>query len=289
MSGDHPAPSVTSSIRPAHMPSQNAKQRPVSSIKTGFGPASFRAPRRRSRFGRSIAGAIASASIVGFSLLRGARDAEPIIAGVQSHASSRAEAFAMPGAAADRSAAVAETLEPPTQVVGAAASHAPLSSPHGEPDAAPPALLQRVALGGRETVPAERREAETASQPSTGQPDAIERLIEQLTKPAEAPPRDAAPAPAAPVGQSPAATPTGPAETASHLDAGRQATSVKAQTTSTDEVKATATMASGAVPAAAPVTNARRQKPCRAPFKPACRITAICQPASSGKAAATRV
>ena len=74
----------------------------------------------RLRFGRfsSIAksmafwafytGAIASASIASFSIVRGGRDAKPAAAGIQSDASRGSEAIAVPGSMADRPGAIAD-------------------------------------------------------------------------------------------------------------------------------------------------------------------------------------
>ena len=60
-------------------------------------------------------GAVASASIAGFTLLRGGRDADPTIAVVQSGTSHEPEAVPKPGAAVDRPAAVAESVTPRAQ------------------------------------------------------------------------------------------------------------------------------------------------------------------------------
>src|SRR3954464_6376885 len=82
----------------------------------------------RLRFGRfsSIAksmafwafytGAIASASIASFSIVRGGRDAKPTVAGIQSATPRGTEAIAVPGSTADRSATIAEGMDPKTRV-----------------------------------------------------------------------------------------------------------------------------------------------------------------------------
>ena len=80
-------------------------------------------------------GAIASASIAGFSIVRGGRDAKPAIAGLQPDTSRGSEATAMPGSAADRSAAIADGMNPKMWVADSDASHAPKSLQLGEADA----------------------------------------------------------------------------------------------------------------------------------------------------------
>ena len=82
----------------------------------------------RLRFGRfsSIAksmafwafytGAIASASIASFSIVRGGRDAKPAAAGIQSDAPRGTEAIAVPGSMADRPGAIADAMNPKMRV-----------------------------------------------------------------------------------------------------------------------------------------------------------------------------
>ena len=145
-------------------------------------PASWRMSVRageheRLRFGRfsSIAksmafwafdtGAIASASIASFSIVRGGRDAKPAVAGIQSDAPRGSEAIAVPGSMADRPGAIADGMNPRMRVADSDALHPPKSSRLGEADAGVAKPLQQGAAGVRETVPAARRETET-SQPS---------------------------------------------------------------------------------------------------------------------------
>ena len=108
-------------------------------------PASWRmsvhaGEHERLRFGRfsSIAksmafwafytGAIASASIASFSIVRGGRDAKPAAAGIQSDAPRGAEAIAVPGSMADRPGAIAEGMNPKMRVADSDALHPPKSS-----------------------------------------------------------------------------------------------------------------------------------------------------------------
>jgi hypothetical protein len=172
-------------------------------------------------------GAIASASIASFSIVRGGRDAKPTIAEASSHTSRGAEAIMMPGSAADRSAAIAEGVKPKVQAGDAASLHTPKSSPLGEPDSGVPKLLQQGTAGGRETAPASRREAEAPLPSNAGRPHAIA----QSTDPA------AAGGLAAPVARSPSAL---PAETPPHSDTEPPRTGEKLQIAAKDKAKATA-------------------------------------------------
>jgi hypothetical protein len=196
--------------------------------------------RRRFRYGRlpgvatSIAfwalyrGAVACASIAGFSLLRGVRDTQPTIVGEQSQASDRTEA----ASAADRPAAVPEVAEPRPRLVVATG----LRPPQANPDAAGPGLLQPLVAGSREPVSTAARDAMAPPpQSDTGPPDAIGQLIMQLTAAAEAPP-DAATEPATSIGLSAS-------------DTGRN-TGDTPLAASADEAKAAATAPSGGLPAA---------------------------------------
>ena len=103
-------------------------------------PASWRmsvhaGEHERLRFGRfsSIAksmafwafytGAIASASIASFSIVRGGRDAKPAVAGIQSDASRGTEAIAVPGSMADRPGAIADGMNPKMRFANSDALH----------------------------------------------------------------------------------------------------------------------------------------------------------------------
>jgi hypothetical protein len=178
-------------------------------------------------------GAVACASIAGFSLLRGARDTQPIAG--ESSVFRRTEAVPTSATVADRSA-VPEVVEPQAQSVGDTGSQPPQSSPKAEPDAAASGVSQRVAVGGRAPVSPDTREAMAPPRSDTGPPDAIGKLIMQLTDLAEAP-RDSTPATS--VGPSSSITPTGPAETPPLSDAGRNAGDTP-PVASTGEARATA-------------------------------------------------
>ena len=150
-------------------------------------PASWRMSVRadeheRLRFGRfsSIAksmafwafytGAIASASIASFSIVRGGRDAKPVVAGIRSDAPRGSEAMRCrvhgrsPGGDCRRHE---------SKDAGADSDdlHPTKSSRLGEADAGVAKPLQQGAAGVRETVPAARRETKTAIESQSARPD----------------------------------------------------------------------------------------------------------------------
>ncbi len=210
----------------------------------------------RLRFGRfsSIAksmafwafytGAIASASIASFSIVRGGRDAKPAVAGIQSDAPRGTEAIAVPGSMADRPGAIADGMNPKMRVADSDALHPAKFSRLGEADAGVAKPLQQGAAGVRETVPAARRETETSQPSNPSQP----HPIEQPTDTAAAPNR-AADNSATPVARS---LSPAPAETPPHLDAGQPRTGEKLQVAAKDKPKATASVPAENVSAASP-------------------------------------
>ena len=127
---------------------------------------------RRIAFAAFYTAAVASASMVGFSLLQAAAIPNRRLPAFESDISSGTETVAVPGATADRAEADANGIWR-TQIVGADAAPAPEPSQSGEPDLATPRPLEPIPVGVQETVSAPRREAETAPQPNAGQPEAI--------------------------------------------------------------------------------------------------------------------
>jgi hypothetical protein len=189
-------------------------------------------------------GAIASASIDGFAILRREHRTEPAIARVQPTASgvSGTEAAAVPEAAADRSGAVAQDLEPGKPAASAGASPASEPSAPGE---AEPEVSRAVSAGVPETASASRPEAD-APRPSNAVPPAA---IEETTP--SAAPRNPAPASPTVAVQFPPATPTGSAETAPHPDTEQPAPVAKPEAASNGKPPAISP-----VPATAPTRNA---------------------------------
>jgi TPR repeat protein len=127
-------------------------------------------------FGALYAVAVASASIAGFSIVRGGRDAEPIVVTIPSDIPGRTEVAAIPGSSAARSEGVAEALKPTQQVVNAGAAHEPKSPQAAEPISAVSDPPQGVNAEVRANVSAGRPEAEVSEKSDAGQRDAIEQL-----------------------------------------------------------------------------------------------------------------
>jgi hypothetical protein len=182
-------------------------------------------------------GAIASASIAGFSIVCGGRDAKPVIADVRSDTSH--------GTEADRSAAIADGVNPAMLVPNSDDLHAPKFSRLGEADAGIAKPLLPGAADVRETVPEARRETEAPQQSNASQPDAIEQLIDSTV------PGDFADKPAVPVIQSFAAAPP----EAPQLETGQPRIGEKPQIAARDKAKATAS---------APTENLSAVSPARA-------------------------
>ncbi len=202
-------------------------------------------------------GAVASASIAGFLLLRGGRDANPTTAAVQAKPFYGFEAVAMPGASVDRPALAAEVMKPSTQSV----------SLPGAPDLAVPGALQRVAVVDRETVSADRLEAGATQTSNAADPDPIGQLVERLTEPAEA---RASSAPAPQVIQSLSAALAKPTETAAPPDGGEKKADEKPQAAVTKDAKATRTGPPGEATAAPPPrTHAADSRHAHAPRRDA--------------------
>lgn len=171
---------------------------------------------KRVTFGALYTAAVASASIAGFSLVRGDRGAEPTITRIQSDISSGTETAAVPGPAADRSEAVAAALIPKKQVAGAHAPHAPRLSEPGAPDLAVSEPLQQVAAGVRKVSSAAGPEADTSQGSGADRLGAVEQ-----SNHAAAAPRESAHEPAPSIAQSSSVPPTEAIETAPYADAGQ--------------------------------------------------------------------
>lgn len=222
-----------------------------------FRSGTFASVAKRIAFGALYTVLVASASIVGFSVLRSGHDAEPAIAGVQLPISggSGTEALGASGAAAGREAA-AETAIPEKQVMSADASQALRLLPPGEPDSAGPEPAEPILVGVQEKAFAAQQEAEARPRTDVGQPDASE----PSTVPAKAP-GGSGHEPLTLETQSPSVTPAGPAKTAPHLDR-PEAEQPKAE----EMLQAAPAVPTRNVSAAVPApTNAVRSRGARAP------------------------
>ena len=124
--------------------------------------------------------AVSSASIAGFLIMCGSRDAEPTTAHVQSDASSETEAVTIRNPAKVHSEAVSEPLIQEQQVGSADSSQAPKPSLPAEPESALSSPVQKVEVGVQNAVFAGRPEAEALQGSEPGQPDRIAQLIDQL-------------------------------------------------------------------------------------------------------------
>lgn len=184
-------------------------------------------------------GAISSASIAGFSIMRGGRDAEPMTTRVQSDVS--IETVTIRNPAEVHSEAVAEPLIQKQHVGSANPSHAPKPSLPAEQDSAFFSPAQKVEGGVQNTVFSGRPEAETSQGSEPGQSDGIAQLIEQLDHQAAETP-DPAHQAIPWVAQSPSAVPAGSAETAPHSDAAQSDAGKPLDATHRDAAKATATV-----------------------------------------------
>jgi len=198
--------------------------------------------RKRVAFGLLYTVIVVSVSITGFSIIRGGRDVDPMTARVQSDTSSRTEAIAIPGSAADRSEAVIDAQKSQEQVTNGDSSQAHKPSRPAERESAIPGTLQRLAVGVREPGFAVQQEVGAPQPLNIGQVDAIQ----QSTTPATAP-RDPAREPTPSVAQSLSATPNGSAETAPRSDTGQPP-----EATPKDEPKVTATVPNKNVSAVLP-------------------------------------
>jgi hypothetical protein len=162
--------------------------------------------------------AVSSASVAGFLITRGGRDAEPTTIYIQSNVSSSIEDVTGPIPATAGSEPVAELLIPNDRVGNTAPSDVPESSPPAEPDSALSSPAQKVEERVQSAVFAGQPEAEASQGSELGQPDEIARLIEQLDhQAAETPDPTHDPIPL--IVQSPAIAPAGSAETTPHSDA----------------------------------------------------------------------
>jgi hypothetical protein len=124
--------------------------------------------------------AVSSASVAGFLVIRGGRNAESTPTHVQSDISIEIEAVAIRNPAEVHSEIVAEPLIQKQQIGSAAPSYAPNPSLPTEPDTALSSPAQKVEVGVQNAVFAGRPEAEDSQGSEPGQPDGIAQLIEQL-------------------------------------------------------------------------------------------------------------
>jgi hypothetical protein len=125
-------------------------------------------------------GAVSSASITGFLIMRGGRNAEPTTTHVQADASSKTEAVTIRNPAEVHSEAVSEPIIQEQQVGSADPSHAPKPSLPPEPKSALSSPAQEVEVGGQNSGFAGRPEAEASQRSEPDQPDGIAQLIEEL-------------------------------------------------------------------------------------------------------------
>jgi len=176
-------------------------------------PEKFSNSAKRIAFGALYTAAVASASIAGFSLVHGGRDAEPTTTDIQSEISNGTKAPAIPGSVIGGSEALTKLLQSKDQVRNPDPSHPPNPLRSPEPDLLVSDPAQTVETGVRDAVFAGQPKAEASQKSEAGQSDAIE----QLTQAAAAPP-DLAHEPFSLVAQSPSAAPIGSAETEPHLD-----------------------------------------------------------------------
>jgi hypothetical protein len=214
-------------------------------------PGNLPSTAKRIAFGALYMAAIASASIAGFSIVHGSRDAEPTSTGIQSEISNGTEAPAIPGSVIGRSNALAELLLSKDQVGNPDPSHAPKPLQPPEPDPPVSAPAQKAETGVRDAVFAGQPEAETSQKSETGQLDSIEQLIEQLNHAAAASPNPAH-EPISLVAQWPSAAPIESAETELHLDTAPPDASESLKATPKDEAKAIETVSTENVSAALP-------------------------------------
>jgi hypothetical protein len=123
---------------------------------------------------------ISSASITGFLVMRGGRNAEPAPTHVQSDISIETEAVAIRNPAEVHSGIVAKPLIQKQQIGSAAPSYAPNPSLPTEPDTALSSPAQKVEVEVQNAAFADRPEAEDSQGSEPGQPDGIAQLIEKL-------------------------------------------------------------------------------------------------------------
>jgi hypothetical protein len=269
---DPPGSEPDSATTAGAHPSIGRETAPLSGALERLWAGRFPGGAKRVAFAALYTVAVASASIAGFSIVRGGRDAEPTITRVQSNPSggSGTEAVAMPGLPTDRPEAVAEPLKPEMQGVSTAISQAPETSRSDEPGAqsrepgaAVSEPLQLVPVGVQETATATRHEAEAPQQPDAGEPGAVEKSPAAA---AAATPSDPTHEPVPPIAQSPSAILPGAPNAVPHPETGQPETGGQSEATFKDEAKATPT-----VPAAVPTRNVPIRKlsaalPPRAPL-----------------------
>jgi hypothetical protein len=185
-------------------------------------------PGKRPVIGKQIAfvaiytAIIASASIAGFSILTGGRNAEPTTARIQSEVAGGTEAAAIPGSVKVRSGSAATTPTAKKQVVNAISSHAPQPSKNGEPDSIALGLLHKTAAGGRAKTPATGPDTGASQDPIGGQRDTTGGdTIEKSHRAAAISPESAARPPTPSVARSPSPDRVGALEIARHSVTGQ--------------------------------------------------------------------
>jgi hypothetical protein len=191
-------------------------------------------------------GAVAAVSIAGFSVVRGDRAADPAI--VRAHPNPAGKSATGAAAVPERPEAVAVAPEPERPVASVGEPPPSETAPPGGPGAAVPEPVEPIPVGRRKIAATAPPEPEAAQPPPAERPDALERLIEELTAPAA---RDPVPEPVPPVAQSASAVPAGAADAAPHPD-GSQPEAGRADAASREETGALPAVAAAAPHGSAP-------------------------------------